>query len=77
MAERAGIAVTGRSIRDEIVAVRVAEAQKLLLDPKVPVDSVFSRCGYRDPRSLRYAFTSVTGLIPRAWRKKNLREGSC
>lgn len=77
MAEYRFRAVAGHSIRDEIVAVRVAEAQRFLSDPKVPVDSVFSRCGYRDPRSLRYAFTSVTGLSPRAWRKKNLREGSC
>ncbi len=70
-------AVAGHSIRDEIVAVRVAQAQKLLADPKVAVDSVFSRCGYRDPRSLRYAFTAATGLSPRAWREKTLQEGSC
>ena len=67
-------AVAGRSIRDEIVAVRVAYAQRLLLGSKAGVDSVFSRCGYRDPRSLRYAFTKATGLSPRAWRAKNLRE---
>ena len=67
--------VAGHSIRDEIVAVRVARAQKLLLlGSKAGVDSIFARCGYRDPRSLRYAFTEVTGLSPRAWRERNLRE---
>lgn len=74
MAEYRFRAVAGRSIRDEIVAVRVAYAQRLLADSRANVDSVFSRCGYRDPRSLRYAFTKATGLSPRAWRAKNLRE---
>ena len=57
--------VAGHSIRDEIVAVRVARAQKLLLGSKAGVDSIFARCGYRDPRSLRYA-SLPRQVFPRA-----------
>ena len=62
--------VTGHSIRDEILAVRIAHAKKLFANPKVRLDSLYARCGYRDPRSLRYVFTKATGLSPLAWRTR-------
>ncbi len=67
-------AYTGHSIRDELLANRIAHAQKLLSDPKVSLDAVYQRCGYRDPRSLRYVFTKATGLSPLAWRRRHLAQ---
>ena len=60
---------TGRSIRDEIIAVRIAKAKKLLADPYIAVNSIYAQCGYRDERSLRWVFTKATGMSPAAWRK--------
>ena len=59
---------TGRSIRDEIIAVRIAKAKKLLADPYIAVNSIYAQCGYRDERSLRWVFTKATGMSPAAWR---------
>ena len=61
--------ITGRSIRDEIIAVRIAKAKKLLADPYIAVNSIYAQCGYRDERSLRWVFTKATGMSPAAWRK--------
>ena len=60
---------TGRSIRDEIITVRIANAKKLLADPYIAVNSIYAQCGYRDERSLRWVFTKATGMSPAAWRK--------
>ena len=64
----------GRSIRDEIIAVRIAKAKKLLADPYIAVNSIYAQCGYRDERSLRWVFTKATGMSPAAWRKRH-RQG--
>lgn len=61
--------VAGRSIRDEIIAVKISRAKKILEEGTVAVNSVYLYCGYRDERSLRYAFTKAEGISPAAWRK--------
>lgn len=61
--------VAKRSIRDEIISVRVEAAKKLLRESKIAVNAVYSRCGYRDERSLRHVFTKVVGMSPLAYRK--------
>ena len=62
--------VAKRSIRDEIVAVRVARAKELLRNSKMSVNDIYLKCGYRDPRSLRAVFTKMTGCSPLQWRNR-------
>ena len=62
--------VAKRSIRDEIVAVRVARAKDLLRNSKMSVNDIYLKCGYSDPRSLRAVFTKMTGCSPLQWRNK-------
>ena len=64
-------AVAGHSIRDEIVSVRIEKAKEILANAKIAVNSVYAYCGYKDERSLRYAFTKATGLSPFAWRQRH------
>ncbi len=61
----------GHSIRDEIMAVRLSQAKRLLADTDLPVAQVGGRCGYADERSLRYLFAKATGLSPNDWRRRN------
>ena len=52
----------GKSIGEEILAVRLEMAKKLLSDPSLPIGSVAERCGYSDDSLLRRAFKSATGM---------------
>ena len=65
--------VSNRSIRDEIISVRIEAAKKLLRESKIAVNAIYSRCGYRDERSLRHVFTKVVGMSPLAYRKSGRR----
>ena len=70
MAEYRFREVAKRSIRDEIVAVRVARAKDLLRNSKMSVNDIYLKCGYRDPRSLRAVFTKTTGCSLLQWRNR-------
>ena len=59
----------GKSIGEEILAVRLEAAKKLLSDPSMPIGSVAKRCGYSDDSLLRRAFKSATGLSLSGYRK--------
>ena len=63
--------VAKRSIRDEIIAVRIARAKELLTDRKLNVNDIYLKCGYRDCRSLRAVFTKATGMSLARWRAKH------
>ena len=63
--------VAKRSIRDEIIAVRVARAKELLANRKLNVNDIYMKCGYRDCRSLRAVFTKATGMSLAKWRAKH------
>ena len=65
--------VCGHSIKDEIMAVRLARAKRLLSDTDLPISIVCERCGYTDERSLRYLFSKATGLPPADWRARAVR----
>ena len=65
--------VCGHSIKDEILAVRLARAKRLLSDTDLPISIVCERCGYTDERSLRYLFSKATGLSPADWRARAVR----
>ena len=59
----------GKSIGEEILAVRLETAKKLLADPSIPIGAVAERCGYSDDSLLRRAFKSATGLSLSEYRK--------
>ena len=61
-------ALAGRSIGEEIAAVRIERAKSLLLHRDLAIEALHSRCGYADSSSLRRAFKKATGLSLRQWR---------
>lgn len=63
----------GKSIGEEILAVRIETAKKLLADPSLPIGAVAERCGYSDDSLLRRAFKSATGLSLSEYRKSLAR----
>ena len=63
----------GKSIGEEILAVRLETAKKLLADPVIPIGAVAERCGYSDDSLLRRAFKSATGLSLSEYRKSLAR----
>ena len=52
----------GRSLHDEIVAVRIARAQQLLQDKILPVKEIARQSGYATYHSFAAAFLRVTGV---------------
>lgn len=59
----------GKSIGEEILAVRIETAKKLLADPSIPIGAVAVNCGYSDDSLLRKAFKSATGISLSEYRK--------
>lgn len=59
---------SGRSIGEEITAVRLDRAKALLAKPLVPINTIYAECGYADPTSLRKAFRKAFGRSLREWR---------
>jgi len=66
------LSACGHSIRDEILAVRVREAKRLLVETDLPVSRIAEKCGYGNERSLRYVFTKATGASPVEWRRRGV-----
>jgi len=62
-------ALAGRSVGEEIAAVRIARAKTLLLRKDHALETLHGLCGYGTPSSLRRAFKKATGLSLRQWRK--------
>ena len=63
----------GMSIGEELLAVRLETAKKLLSDPSVQIGSVAEKCGYSDDSLLRRAFKSATGMSLSEYRKSLTR----
>jgi len=70
----------GKSIGEEILAVRLETAKKLLADPAIPIGAVADRCGYSDDSLLRRAsfpqrIPEIAGSVMDLWgqvRRKSL-----
>ena len=61
--------VTGRSILDEIQAVRLARAKELLANSTQNIASIPSFCGFQTVNALCKFFRKATGRSPSEWRK--------
>lgn len=59
---------TGRTILDEIHAVQLETAKRLLETTDIPLKALSDFCGFEDPNSLRKFFRRETGATLRAWR---------
>lgn len=64
---------TGRSVHEEIMAMRIDTAKRLLAETMLPVSSVAAQCGYSSIAHFRDAFRAATGSNPLAWRKGKIR----
>ena len=60
--------LTGRSVQEEILHVRLERVKELLARPGVPLESIAVRCGWKSSAQLRVFFKSVEGQSLRAWR---------
>ena len=65
--------LVGKSIGEELLAVRLETAKKLLSDPSLPIGAVAARCGYSDDSLLRRAFKSATGMSLSEYRESLVR----
>lgn len=61
---------TGVPLGRFILSERVALAQRMLAMPKSSVKSVGLELGFSDPFTFSRAFKRVTGLAPRAWKRR-------
>jgi len=62
----------GRSIREEILRIRMEKAFTLLKNPHQSIASVASLCGYTSEPFFKRLFKKRTGLTMREWRKQNV-----
>ena len=61
----------GRSILDEIKSVRLEQAELLLVNPGLSIETVASLVGYVAKNQLARLFKAAHGMTPRAWRKQS------
>ena len=71
MAEIRFRSLTGRSILEEIRAVRLARAKELLGKGTLSEDAIANFCGYKSAAAFSIFFKAETGLSPSAY----LRQG--
>ena len=62
--------VTGHSILEEILSVRIERAKYLLEHSEKSIAEVAKSCGYGSANALRKVFAAETGKNPLAWRKR-------
>lgn len=68
MAELRFRTATGRSILEEIRAVRLAKAKMLLAGPPMKLEALANFCGYKSAVAFSIFFKAETGLSPCAYR---------
>jgi len=71
MAEMRFRQITGRSILDEIQAVRLDKAKELLKNSSLDVSAIANFCGLKAANALWKFFRQETGTSPTEWRKLN------
>ncbi|WP_448625132.1 AraC family transcriptional regulator [Geodermatophilus sp. URMC 64] len=60
---------TGRTVQQWLTERRMAEARRLLADPRLTVAAVATRVGYADPGYFIRRFRTAHGVPPAAWRR--------
>ena len=71
LAERKFKAVTGHSILDEIHAVQIEAAKKLVVKPFQKLDAIPQLCGHSSTAFFQRLFKRETGLTMSEWRNQN------
>lgn len=63
--------ISGRSMLDEIQAVRLDKAKELLKNSSLDVSAIANFCGFKAANALWKFFRQETGVSPSEWRKLN------
>ena len=63
--------IAGRSILDEIQAVRLDKAKELLKNSSLDISAIANFCGFKASNALWKFFRQETGVSPSEWRKPN------
>ena len=69
MAELRFRAATGRSVLEEIRAIRLTKAKDLLSGPPMKLEAVANFCGYKSAVAFSIFFKAEAGQTPADWRK--------
>ena len=63
----------GRTVRDEILRVRLDEAKRLLATTRIPIGDIAVKCGFRTSSALKALFARHLGSSMRGWRARNAK----
>ena len=61
----------GRTVRDEILRVRLDEAKRLLAMTRISIGDIAAKCGFRTSSALKAVFARHLGSSMRKWRAEN------
>lgn len=64
-------AATGASPRAYVIRLRVARAQRMMLDGDAALSEIAQACGFADQAHLTHAFGRHVGEAPAAWRRRH------
>ena len=64
------LAAVGSSFTGEVASVRVARAQRMMMDPEVKLITVATEVGCASASTFSELFHRVTGETPSAWRRR-------
>lgn len=68
--ERRMKALIGRSPGEEIIRLRFAAVEKLLIETDLTLDAIAARCGFNHPQYMAEAFRKRSGMTPGEFRRK-------
>lgn len=68
--ERRMKSLIGRSPGEEIVRLRFAAVEKLLIETDLTLDAIAARCGFNHPQYMAEAFRKRSGMTPGEFRRK-------
>jgi AraC-like DNA-binding protein len=68
------LSVRGRNVLAEITSCRVARAQRMLRETRLPVKRIAYAAGFNSPTHLAVVFRREIGLSPREYREKGMAD---
>lgn len=68
--------LTGHTVLEEILSVRLARVKELVLQGDVPLEAIAKKCGWRSSARLRVFFREAEGMSMHEWKMKTLRGGA-